>query len=60
MTDQNFVEKKLLVSQQSTLAAIKLGSMRVHINRTAVRSKVEIISLFLGMLIKGKLQIGAH
>lgn len=55
MTDQNFVERKLLVGQQCALAAMKLGSMWVHINRIAVRSKEEIIPLFLGMLIKGKL-----
>lgn len=44
------------MSQQCALAAIKSGSKWVHINRTAVRSKELIIPLFLGLLIKGKLQ----
>lgn len=48
------------MSQQCALAAVKSGNMWVHINRTAVRSKGEIIPLFLGLLIKGKLQAGAH
>lgn len=62
---QLLVERKLFVSHQHTLAAMKLGDMWVHINGTAVRSK-ELISLkqssslFLGLRIKGKLQTGAH
>lgn len=54
------VGRKLLVSQQCALAAMKSGNMWMHINRTVVRSKEEIIPLFLGLLIKGKLQTGAH
>lgn len=48
------------MSQQCALAAMKSGNMWVHINRTAVRSKKEIVPVFIGLLIKGKLQTGPH
>lgn len=48
------------MSQQCTLAAMKSGNIWIHINRTTVRSKEEIMPVFLGLLIKEKLQTGAY